>query len=287
MMRTARVSIKKTPKNRTKRKSNANIKTKDYVVAIPSYNRSDVLAKKTLATLHSGSVPVSKIHIFVANQEEYDKYQTAIPKHLYGKMVIGKLGISNQRRFIVEYFPEGQKVVSLDDDVEKILKKVKESDTKLQQIRNVDAFFKEAFDRAQKEGCFIWGVYPTANPFFLRGGVTTTLKFIIGGLYGFIVRHDKGLMPSPESEGKEDVELTILHYICDKKILRYNYICFKSKNFSSGGLGIQKDRIKSSEKAAKYLERKYKQYASMWRRPNGMYEVRLRDKTDKSKEAEE
>jgi len=194
-------------------------------------------------------------------------------------MVIGKLGISNQRRFIVEYFKEGQKVVSLDDDVEKILKKVKESDTKLQQIRNVDAFFKEAFDRAQKEGCFIWGVYPTANPFFMRGGVTTKLKFIIGGLYGFIVRHDKDLIVSNESAQKEDVHLSILMYIKDGKVLRYNNIGFKTKFHAEGGLGVTKDRIKQNKRAAMYLQKTYPQFVSVWTRPNGMYEVRLRDKT--------
>ena len=40
----------------------------------------------------------------------------------YGKIVVGKKGLVNQRIFISEYFPMGTCVVSLDDDVEKFQK---------------------------------------------------------------------------------------------------------------------------------------------------------------------
>ena len=40
----------------------------------------------------------------------------------YGKIVVGKKGITNQRIFISKYFPVGTNIVSLDDDVEKMQK---------------------------------------------------------------------------------------------------------------------------------------------------------------------
>jgi hypothetical protein len=265
---------RQTKNRQTKRKSYPKV-SNSYIIAIPSYNSSDVLAQKTLATLHEGSVPASKIHIFVANKSEYDKYEAAIPKHLYGKMVIGKLGISNQRRFIVEYFPKGQKIVSLDDDIEKILKKT--ADTKLCEIKDIDAFFKAAFDRLHKENLYIWGVYPTPNPFFMRGGVTTKLKFIIGGLYGFINRpNTKDIRISGNADQKEDIEQSILYYIKDGGVIRYNNVAFKTKFHAPGGLGQTKDRIEANLVAAEYLSQKYPQYATMWKRPNGMAEIRLR-----------
>jgi hypothetical protein len=115
-----RTISKKSPKNLTKKSTSKS--SKPYIVAIPSYNRSEVLAKKTLHTLQQGSVPSSKIHIFVANKEEYDRYNAAIPKELYGKMIIGELGITNQRRFIVDYFNVGPRGGSLDVDVMHFLK---------------------------------------------------------------------------------------------------------------------------------------------------------------------
>jgi len=273
------INKRQTKHRQTKRKSHPKV-SKDYIVAIPSYNRSDVLAQKTLATLQNGSIPASKIHIFVANKSEYDKYKAAIPNNLYGKMIIGKLGISNQRRFIVEYFPEGQKIVSLDDDVEKILKKTSDSDTKLRQIQNIDKFFRDAFDRLRKENLYIWGVYPTPNPFFMRGGVTTTLKFIIGGLYGFINRPNaKDIRISGNADQKEDIEQSILYYIKDGGVIRYNNVAFKTKFHAPGGLGQTKDRIEANLVAAEYLENKYPQYATMWKRPNGMVEIRLNSRT--------
>ena len=39
----------------------------NYVVAIPTYNREDIIAKKTLTTLTEGGVPSDSIILFVAN----------------------------------------------------------------------------------------------------------------------------------------------------------------------------------------------------------------------------
>jgi hypothetical protein len=48
----------------------------NYIVAIPSYNRADVIVPKTLTTLKEGKVSKNKIYIFVANkQQEYMKNQ--------------------------------------------------------------------------------------------------------------------------------------------------------------------------------------------------------------------
>jgi hypothetical protein len=71
-----------------------------YVVAIPTYNRSDVIGKKTLMTLKEGGVHKSSIYLFVANKTEQKIYEQTVPKELYGKIVVGKLGIANQRKFI-------------------------------------------------------------------------------------------------------------------------------------------------------------------------------------------
>ena len=91
-----------------------------YVVAIPTYNRIEEVCKKTLTTLKDGGVSKNRIYLFVANKQQYDLYEQQVPKNLYNKIIIGKKGITNQRIFISQYFPENQYVVSMDDDVEEI-----------------------------------------------------------------------------------------------------------------------------------------------------------------------
>ena len=46
-----------------------------YVVAIPSYNRSNEVVKKTLKTLNDGGISKNLIYIFVANNNELKKYE--------------------------------------------------------------------------------------------------------------------------------------------------------------------------------------------------------------------
>ena len=74
----------------------------DYVVAIPTYNRQDVVFKKTISTLLNGGVSSSHIYLFVANKEQERLYEDAVPKTAYNKIVVGKKGITNQRKFIAK-----------------------------------------------------------------------------------------------------------------------------------------------------------------------------------------
>ena len=258
--------------------------SKSYIIAIPSYKRHDILLTKSLKTLISGGVPASKIYIFVANKEEHEIYEKNIPKEMYHDLVIGVKGITNQRRFILNYFPEGQEIVSIDDDVEGLYKS--KGTTKLVQVKNIDKFYKEAFERLHKEHLYIWGIYPVRNPFFMKDTVTTNLKFIIGTMYGFINRHNPKLQPSKKIKEKEDYEQSILYYMMDGGVLRYNNITIKTKFHAEGGLGKIDQRFEANKEAAEYLEKKYPEYVSVFHRANGMSEVRLRDSTNKNGKTE-
>jgi hypothetical protein len=244
-----------------------------YVVAIPSYKRADVVATKTLKTLSDGGVSPKNIYIFVANEAERKDYEAKVPKELYGKIVVGKIGINAQRRFIVSYFPENQQIVSIDDDVEGLFK-LKTAE-KLEQIKNVDKFYKDAFATLKKEKLFIWGIYPVRNPFFMKDTVTTSLKFIIGTMYGFINRKVKELEPSKQTIEKEDYELSILYYKKDGGVLRYNNVTIKTKFHAKGGLGEESGRFEANKQSAEFLKSKYPDMITIFNRKNGMTEVRL------------
>jgi len=242
----------------------------NYVIAIPTYNRIEEVTNKSLNTLREAGIPKNRIHLFVANQQQYKLYEENVPKNLYGKIIIGKKGITNQRIFIASYFPEGQYVISMDDDVEQfeILK-----GEKLTKLTNINEFFDDAYKLMKKEHLFIWGIYPVRNPFFMYKETTLDLRFIIGVTFGFIVRHDKDLKMSIKAETKEDYEQTILYYLKDGGVIRFNNVTVKTKFNAPGGLGT--DRFERNKNAAEYLVKKYPDIVTRNDRKDGTPEVKL------------
>ena len=243
----------------------------NYVVAIPTYNRYDVLEHKTLKTLMEGGVSKTRIYLFVANQEQYRFYEEAIPKSMYKAIVIGKKGITNQRIFIANYFDEGQYVISIDDDVNEF--QMLRGD-KLVKLGNVAGFFENAYKLLKNNKLYIWGIYPVRNPFFMYNEITMDLRFLIGVTFGFITRHDRRLRPSINAETKEDYEQTILYYKMDGGVLRFNNITVKTKFNAPGGLGT--DRYDRNKSAAEYLFKTYPDIITVFQRKNGTHEVKLK-----------
>jgi len=240
----------------------------NYVIAIPSYNRPNEIIHKTLTTLLNGGVSKNKIYIFVANKIQEKLYIDTVPKQLYHKIVVGKIGIANQRVFISNYFPINQYIVSLDDDVEEL--QYLKGD-KLFKLKNLDIFFKDAYKILKKEKLYIWGVYPVRNSFFMYNDISTDLKFIIGVTFGYINRKLKQLVPHVKV--KEDVEQSILYYIHDGGVVRFNNIVPKTKFNAPGGIGVE--RYELNKTAADILKQKYPDIVTIFHRKNGMPEVRL------------
>jgi len=96
----------------------------DIKFVIPTYNRYEEIQSKTLTTLKEGGVPSEQIYIFVANEEEKEKYEKSTDNTYYNEIIVGELGIRQQRIFISKYFPVGERICSMDDDVEQVIKKV-------------------------------------------------------------------------------------------------------------------------------------------------------------------
>lgn len=247
---------------------------KGYVVAIPSYKRPQILKEKTLKVLTEGGVPTSVIHVFVANADEAKAYREAIGP-VY-KIVVGDLGITKQRRFIRSHFPPGTKIVSVDDDVDKLLELNRETE-KLEPFTKLHTLFNEAFKKAAAERVGLWGLFPTPNPFYMKdqAPTSTSLKFVIGTLHGFVNSH--GDITLGEIEEKEDVDMTIQYYLRDSGVLRFNHITFKTRfKNPRGGLGGIEGRFESNRLAAEYLTTKYPFCTRLKVRKNGMHEITLR-----------
>lgn len=245
-----------------------------YVVAIPSYKRADILKEKTIKVLLEGGVSPTKIHIFVADDSEAAAYKSVFGTKF--KIIVGKLGITNQRRFIRSYFPPKTKIVSLDDDINSLLEYNKETG-KLQPFVRIHDLIQDAFKNAAANKLGLWGVFPTPNPFYMKDQkpTSTSLKFVIGTMHGFINSH--GDINLSDIEEKEDVEMTIQYYMRDGGVLRYNHITFKTRfKNPNGGLGGIEKRFEANKKAAEYLLAKYPTCTRLKVRKNGMHEIVLR-----------
>ena len=277
------------------------ITNNNYIIAIPSYNRPDIIQSNTLAVLKSHNINPSQITIFVSDKEQYDIYKNAIPSTLYNNIVIGALGLKNQRNYINSYYPEGTHVVEMDDDIKRIVqlvitkrntkkgstssrmssrmsKKTKSASrsTSIKSINDLDGFIKKAFTICTEKKIFLWGVYPLANAYFMTNTVTTDLRFIVGPMWGMINRHRKELKLTVDE--KENSERTLQHWKLDRAVLRFNNVAIDTNYYKNKG-GMQsegKDRKLEAMKSIAYLHQLYPDITKIYmEKKSGMPEIKL------------
>ena len=257
-----------------------------YIIAIPSYKRAIQLQNKTLTCLHNAGISKELIEVFVV-EEEYQEYLETLNPEYYNKLIIGHLGLVQQREFIQNYYPVNTNIVSLDDDVASI-------DLTLTNYKTLNEFFEDAFKQCEIKGAYIWSVYPVHNPFFRQSkqDVTECLNYCIGAFYGFINRRDEDLKLKLTKEGnKEDVERSILYWLKDGVMLRFNKVGFKTKYYGTGGLGGLNDRLEKMKTYSILINQTYPELTKLKIRKNGLYEIifkkQLKDKVSKSKSVQQ
>ena len=243
----------------------------NYFIAIPSYKRSAICNNKTLSTLHNLGIDKSLINVFVT-EEDYEQYKLELNPNWYNELIVGVKGLVQQREFISNYYPVGSCIVSIDDDVESL-------DLSLTEYKTAHEFFQKAFELCIKEGAYIFGIYPVYNPFFRekRIPITYNLNYIIGAFYGYINRLDDDLKLTLTTEcgNKEDVERSILYWLKDGKVVRFNQIGFKTKYYGTdgGGLGTFKNRLEKMKSYSIAINEKYPDITKIKVRKNGLYEI--------------
>jgi len=272
--------------------------TEDYIIVIPSYNRPELIQIKTLALLNRHNINPNLINIFVANKDQYDLYQSKIPKFLYNELVIGVIGLKNQRNFIIDYYPEGKHIVQMDDDLDKIMELYKKTSSKtstarktirkpshlrkdkenrvMRPVKDLDRFIRNAFRMCHEKGIFLWGVYPLANARFMTPTVTTDLRFIVGPMWGMINRHRQELHSTIDE--KENAERTLQYYTLDGSVLRFNNVGIETRYYKNKG-GMQnegKNRKEEALKSVYYLHKKYPHLTKIFLgKKSGVPEIRM------------
>ena len=247
-----------------------------YVIAIPSYKRAETLRDKSLAMLADAGISASIIHVFVATEAEKETYRSVLKPGTYGKLVVAEPGMGAVRNFITRYFPIGKKVMNIDDDIKefKVL-----FNGGLKPTRNLDKIFRDGFAMAAKTGFRLFGFYPVANGFFMHDRITQDLRYIIGSAWGII---NPGIdVLKVTLDDKEDVQRSIIMYLVDGGVLRFETIAPVTAYYKEPG-GMQEERTKNRvDKSAHAMVNAYPGLAKInLSKKSGFAEVRLRDQRD-------
>ena len=269
-------------------------KLKDYVIAIPSYKRAPTLRDKTLSVLMKYKMDPKKIDIFVADEEQKKIYAEILPDGTYSKLIVGVPGIKNIRNFMPNYYPEGQYIFYMDDDISHVFECVNKGDPKdkgdnvLRPLPSLKAFIDKAFKMSEKTGMTNWGVYPVENPYFMKPTtrnvddyMSKKLCYIIGFMTGVINNREAELRTIDD---KEDYERSIKYYLKDGGVLRFNNVTCRTRCYKEPG-GMQVERTKQRiHDSAVYLTEQYPELCSLnTSKKSGYTEIRLRDKRAVSK----
>ena len=268
-----------------------------YQIAIPSFKRDDKLVKKTLTVLESYSIDPKRVTIFVANEEERQKYAKAVRNSPYQNLVIAQEGITEVRNFMWNYYPEGTPVLFMDDDVDKVL--IIDPRNKDRSIPAPDLFdnvIAPGFNAMRENHAYIWGIYAASNERWMVGqdfdddadtgdeknssAITIGNVYIIGSFFGAVIRHDPKLLVG--CADKEDHERSVTHFIKDGRVVRLDFATVKSdygtqstsENFAAGGL--QETRTHETVRiGAEYMLKHYPKYVRIYQRPTtGYWEVK-------------
>ena len=212
-------------------------------IAIPSYQRSSLISQKTLKFLNQVKYPSDLITVFVSDEDEFQKYKSEIPKNLYGQLIIGKPGLNAQRRFISDFYKEGEIICCMDDDISKIVCPFLE--------------FRQILEKAVIEltlnKCGLWGIMPNDDNRKISDNTTTHLTHLIGSF--FVCRNHKDIIL--ESENKDDYERSILYFIRYGMVRRYQGAGVRTQYCKTAGGLQQTGRIERMRQEVDYLSNKY------------------------------
>lgn len=227
------------------------------------------------------------IHVFIVNDDdEICSYKPIAEKHGIN-LYIGPLGLHHMRNFITGFFPQGCRILNMDDDIKKIV--YMEEDTTVIDVKSskrypvyeltgteLVSWIEGAFATLELGQAHMFGVYPVRNGYFMKDMpyMTTDLRFCVGTMWGCLNDHDIRI----NIEEKEDFERTLLQYVKYGSVHRYNHIAPVTSYYVTPG-GMQSrsmDRSAASKDSCEYLVCTFPKYCKKNRmKKNGIYEVKL------------
>lgn len=220
-------------------------------IAIPTYNRPELKSLELAESI----VGKENVYVFFHNEEDRAKYT----KPITNAVITNKpKGIGRQRNAILDYFEDGEWIIMMDDDLSEIYK-LKMGKLAALTPEEARAEFQKNIDICDQNNCYLWGVYPCANAFFMNNRITNK-AFIIGWIMGVkinMLRFDE-TFPT-----KEDFDYALQNMLTYKKVARFDYLTCNAKFKAKGGL----DYVYGSEKEQIACEMLLHKWGN-WVRPN-------------------
>ena len=231
--------------------------TFNFQIAIPSYNRPDIIKNKTLKLLMDFGVTSDKILIFLRDKEQLKAYQETCGK-AWNYHLTGQTGIDSTRNYLRNYYHEETDldgVLFIDDDLTKFTKMGKPIEGDFLEL--MESFFEET----QKRNARLWAVNALNNDFFMKDKISTNLKYCIGAFQGLILDRSKPVIFCDVGHF-EDFQFTLEHFIEDEAVVRFDGYGITTKYFElkggiCGQLGGLKNRQKEMQENAHYMKERY------------------------------
>jgi hypothetical protein len=259
-----------------------------FVIAIPSYKRPHTLVQNTLAYLKDCGVPNELIHIFLVDGD-CAEYGNAIGGQGYF-VHYGPLGLHHMRNYITDFFPEGTKILHIDDDIrymvymEEDLTVTNKKSCRRYPLKRLMgpeflSWVESAFNALEMSdpNTKLFGIYPLRNGYFMKSlpWISTDLRFCVGSVWGCI--NDKRIRITIQE--KEDYERTLLVFELFGSVLRYNHIAPVTSYYTTpGGMQSQNiDRIEASKVSCSYLLERFPDLCKLGKRKksSGIHEIDL------------
>lgn len=241
----------------------------DYIIAIPTLNRSKVIASKTLQTLRDTGFLPSTINLFVASEAQKLQYQKDVPAHFYNQIIIGELGIAKQRNFITRLYPEGTRILFMDDDIRGF--KLYKGFEKV----HIPTLISDLFDWTQSLGTNLCGLYPAANPLFLQPRIRDSLCLICGSCFLMIVDHS--VVAREDLSCKVDWFLSFVSYKKYGKLARADFIAPITTYWKGEGGLVDSRTVGVEASAAIEVMKAFPDYVTkVYMKKNGRPDLKLR-----------
>ena len=254
----------------------------NFIIAIASHKRPEILQSKTLNLLKKHNISMKNVFLFVS-PESYEEYIPIKNKFKFNLVGGDNTTILKTRNNIIDYFKEGQNIIEMDDDVEDIEITVKNKKNK--SVKDLKELFNESFQIIYTGGLF--GFNANTNNFFAGGIDKFGLYSIINSCLGY--KNDKRIKLTVSE--KEDFERCILFYELNLPILKRTGYGIKTNYWKNKG-GIQSHydfnkRVEVQKQSAEQLLEKYPWAGRKQVRKNGIVDLRFnRDPLKKYKDVD-
>lgn len=209
-----------------------------YRVVIPSYQRPQRLVEQTLRTLRSKNVPLGLVDVFLHNSDPHLAEYTELLEMLGVRSIVTPArGIREQREAIVGFYPEGAKLVGMDDDIEEVIATTGPRWANVFSLPDLDKRFRSMFDLCELEGLYVWGTAPVNNPFFMKewGAYPSIgLKLCMFTMFGWVNRPGHPVH-TQTVQYKDEQEFSLRAWWYDGGALRADDMAVKTVFYADGG----------------------------------------------------